>query len=106
MRAFDSAKSGAGTGLAGLLALCSALLQKSLRGGLIVLGQLNLGGSIDPVHNAVGLAELAVEKGATTLLIPISARRQLVELSDEMAARLSILFYVDAKDALLKGLLE
>jgi len=106
LRAFDSAKSGAGTGLAGLLALCSALLKKSLRGGLIVLGQLNLGGSIDPVRNAVGLAELAVEKGATRLLIPISARKQLAELSDDMAARLSILFYMDAKDALLKGLLE
>ncbi|HSF38977.1 MAG TPA: BREX system Lon protease-like protein BrxL [Thermoanaerobaculia bacterium] len=106
LRAFDSARSGNGTGLAALLALCSALLQKSMRGGLIVVGQLNLGGSIDPVYNAVNVAELAVEKGATALLVPISARKQLMELSDEMAAKLSIQFYLDAKDALLKGLLE
>jgi ATP-dependent Lon protease len=106
LRAFDAAKSGQATGLAALLALCSALLQKSMRGGLIVVGQLNLGGSIDPIHNAVSVAELAVEKGATTLLVPISARRQLMDLSDDMAAKLSIQFYVDGKDALLKGMLE
>lgn len=106
LRAFDSARNGSATSMASLLALCSALLQKSIRGGLIVVGQLNLGGSIDPVHNAVNVAELAVEKGAAALLIPISARKHLMDLSDEMAAKLSIQFYVDSKDALLKGLLE
>jgi ATP-dependent Lon protease len=106
LRAFDTSKSGNATGLAALLALCSALLQKSMRGGLIVVGQLNLGGSIDPIHNAVNVAELALERGATTLLVPISARRQLMDLSDDMAAKLSVQFYVDGKDALLKGMLE
>jgi len=52
------------------------------------------------------MAELAVEKGATTLLVPISARRQLGEFWDGMAAKFSILFYGDAKDALLEGLPE
>ncbi len=106
LRAFDSSKSGNGTGLGALLALCSALLQKSIRGGLIVVGQLNLGGSIDPVYNAVNVAEIAVEKGATTLLIPISARKQLMDLSDDMAAKLNVQFYMDTKDALLKALME
>jgi ATP-dependent Lon protease len=106
LRAFDTAKSGNGTGVAALLALCGSLLQKNVRGGLIVVGQLNLGGSIDPVHGAVNIAELAVEKGASALLVPISARKQLTDLSDEMAAKLSIQFYVDARDALLKSLLE
>lgn len=106
LRAFDTAKSGASTGLAGLLALCSALLQKNIRGGLIVVGQLNLGGSIDPVYNAVRLAEFALEKGATVLLVPISARKQIMELSDDVAAKVNIQFYTDARDALLKSLLE
>ena len=87
-----------------LLALCSALLEKSLKGGLIAVGGLNLGGSLDPVPNAVAIAELAIEKGAATLLIPISARRQLNELSDEMAMKLAILYYADAREALLKAL--
>lgn len=49
-------------------------------------------------------AEIAVEKGAMALLIPISARRQLNDLSDEMAMRISILYYADAREALLKAL--
>jgi ATP-dependent Lon protease len=59
---------------------------------------------LNPVYNAVNVAELAVEKGATTLLIPISARRQLNELSDDMATKMSILFYADAREALIKAL--
>jgi ATP-dependent Lon protease len=79
------------------------MLGKSLKGGLIAVGGLNLGGGLDPVYNAVNVAELAVEKGATTLLIPISARRQLNELSDDMATKISILFYADAWEALIKA---
>jgi ATP-dependent Lon protease len=104
LRAFDAAKSGAQLGLPALLAFCSVLLNKSLKGGLIAIGGLNLGGGLDPVYNAVNVAELAIEKGATTLLIPISARRHLNDLSDEMAMKISILFYADAREALLKAL--
>lgn len=104
LRAFDAAKAGAFLGLPALLALCGALLAKSLKGGLVAAGGLNLGGGLDPVYNAVSVAELAIEKGAATLLIPISARKQLNELSDEMATRISILYYVDAREALLKAL--
>ncbi len=104
LRAFDIASSGASLGLPVLMAFCSAMLEKSLRGGLIAVGGLNLGGGLDPVHNALGVAELAVDKGASWLLIPISARRQLNELSDEMAMRISILYYADAREALIKAL--
>lgn len=104
LRAFDAAKSGAKVGLAVLLAMCSAMLKKSLKGGLIIVGGLNLGGGLDPVFNAVSIAELAIEKGAETLLIPISTRRQLYDLSDEMAMKLNIVFYADSSEALIKGL--
>lgn len=106
LRAFDAAAGGASLGLPALLAFCSALLEKSLKGGLVVVGGLNLGGGIDPVHHAVSIAELAIEKSASTLLIPISARRQLYDLSDEMAMRLNVLFYGDVREALLKALGE
>jgi len=104
MRAFDASRSGAFLGLPALLALCGALLAKSLKGGLVSVGALNLGGGLDPVHNAVSVTELAVEKGASTILMPISARRQLNDLSDEMATKISILYYADAREALLKAL--
>jgi ATP-dependent Lon protease len=106
LRAFDTPKSGAALGIPVLLAMAGALLEKSLAGGLAAVGHVNLGGGIDPVYNAVDVAELAVEKGASTVLIPVSARRQLNDLSDEMATKLAIIYYSDARDALVKSLAD
>lgn len=106
LRAFDASRSGSSLGVAVLLGLCGALLQKSLKGGIVVVGGLNLGGSIDLVYNAVSVAELAVEKGATILLIPVSARKQLAELSDEMAIKITVQYFTDSRDALLKALAD
>lgn len=106
LRAFDASKSGAKLGMASLIALCTALLKKSVRGGLIIVGEINLGGSIEPVHNPVTIAEIAVEKGASALLMPVSCRRQLFDLSDDMATKIDIQFYSDTRDALLKAMIE
>ena len=106
LRAFDSAKTGAALGVPALLALASAQLEKSLRGGLIVVGNVNLGGAVDPIYNAVTIVEHAVEKGAETVLVPVTARKQLNELPDDMITRVNIVYYADAKDALLKAVLE
>ena len=77
LRAFDAAKSGAKTGVASLIALCGALLRKPVRGGLIVVGEVTVGGSIEPIHNAVSLAELANRTGrevtATSGVMPAAA---------------------------------
>ena len=104
LRAFDAAKSGSGAGVGVLLGLCSSLLQKSLQGGLVVVGGLNLGGSIEPIFNPVTVAEIAIEKGATHVLMPIGSRRQLNDLPDDLAAKITINYYVDARDALLKAI--
>jgi ATP-dependent Lon protease len=106
LRAFDSAKSGAGVGVGVLLALCSSLLQKSIKGGLMVTGGLNLGGSIETIFNPVSAVEIASEKGANSILMPISSRRQLNDLPDDLAAKITILYYLDARDALLKALVD
>lgn len=106
LRAFDASRSGAKLGMASLIALCTALLKKNLRGGLIVVGEINLGGSIEHVHNPVAIAEIAVEKDASALLMPVSCRRQLFDLSDDMATRIDIQFYSDPRDALLKAMVE
>jgi ATP-dependent Lon protease len=104
LRAFDAARSGAQLGVATLLALASAMLGRSLRGGLAVIGGLNLGGSIETVTDPVRLVEIAVEKGASVALLPVSTRRGLLALSDDMATRIDLQFYSDARDALLKAL--
>lgn len=106
MRPLDADKSGSGLGVPVLVAMCGVLLGRNTRGGTMVVGALNLGGSIEPVHNAVSIAELAVDKQAQTLLMPVSARRQLNDLPDDVWTRLSIEFYKDAADAVFKALIQ
>jgi ATP-dependent Lon protease len=106
LRAMDNDRSGASLGLPVLMALCSGLVEKSTKGGLIIAGALNLGGSIEPLSNAVAIVELAVEKGADTILMPVSARKQLFDLSDDMATKVNVQFYSESQDAFLKAMVE
>jgi len=106
LRAFDISKSGAKLGMAALIAFCTSLLKKNVRGGLIIVGEITLGGSIETLHNPVTIAEIAIEKGATALLMPVSCRRQIFDLSDEMATKIDIQFYSEARDALVKALAD
>lgn len=106
MRAFDSNLSGTGLGLGVLVALVGNLLEKTSRAAIIVVGQLNLGGSIERLPNAVTIAEIAIEKKAHTLLMPVSARKQLMDLPDAIWTKVRIEFYSEASDAVFKALID
>jgi ATP-dependent Lon protease len=67
-------------------------LKKSVRGGLIIVGEIALG-KIEPIHNLV-----------TALLMPVTYKRQLLDFSDDMATKIDIQFYSDARDTLLKAM--
>jgi len=106
LRAMDTDRSGNGLGLPLLVALCGCLMDRSTKGGLIIVGALNLGGSVEMIPNPVAVAELGVEKGAAQILMPVSARRQLLDLPDELATKVNIVFYADPADAFMKAILE
>ncbi|MDD3179561.1 MAG: BREX system Lon protease-like protein BrxL [Opitutaceae bacterium] len=106
MRAIDSEKTGTGLSLPALVAFCGALLGKNTRGGAIIAGSLNLGGSVEILPNAAKVVELALDKRAQVLLLPVSARRQLNDLPDEYWTKLTIEFYRDSIDAVFKMLVE
>ncbi len=106
MRPMDNDRSGAGLSLPVVIAMAGALLERSTKGALIIVGSMNLGGSCELLANAVAIAELAIDKQAITLLVPISARRQLNDLPDDLWTKISIEFYSDAKDAFMKALAE
>lgn len=59
-----------------------------------------------PLSNAVSLIELPVDKGASTILMLVSTRKQLLDLYDDMATEINVQFYSDTTDALLKALVE
>ncbi|RLA39970.1 MAG: peptidase, partial [Gammaproteobacteria bacterium] len=106
LRPYDNEKTGAGMGLAVLIALVGGLLDRNTRGSTIVVGPLNLGGSLEMLHNPVAIVELAVDKKATTVLMPVSARRGLMDLPDEYWTKTNVEFYSDTADGVFKALME
>ena len=58
------------------------------------------------IANPVSIAELAVDKQAATLLMPVAARRALNDLPDDLWTKIKIEFYSDAADAVFKALAE
>lgn len=104
LRAMDNDRSGIGLGLPVMVALVGGLLDRNTRGSTIVVGSLNLGGSVEMIPNAVAIAELAIEKQAKVLLMPVSSRRGLNDLPDDLWTKISFEFYKDPEDAVFKGL--
>ena len=71
-----------------------------------MVGGINLGGSIDPLHNPIDVVELSLEKGASMVLLPVACRRLLTDMPDEVWTKVQIQFYADAADALRKAIHE
>lgn len=83
------------------------MLDRHARGGAVVPGALNLGGSVvPPPPDAARIAEFAIDKGARALLLPVSARRRLDDLPDSVWTGLDIEFYADGLDGVFKVLAE
>ncbi len=106
IRALSPISGASSLGVPILLSICSSALRKSLKGGFVVVGGMSVGGTLEPVYNALDMAELAAEKGASAIVLPVSSRKQMNEMSDDLAARLTIIYYTDPRDALLKVLGE
>ena len=106
VRALTAVKGASSLGMPILLALCSAALGRSLKGGVVIAGGMSVGGTVEPVYNALDMAESAAENGASAILLPVSSRRQLNDMSDDLASRLMIIYYKDPRDALFKVLGE
>lgn len=102
LRPFDADTTGTHLGVPVLAAFVGALLDRSTRGATIITGPLNLGGSLDQLADPVAIAELAVDKGASVLLLPVTARRELMSLPDDIWTKLNIEFYRDAADGVFK----
>jgi ATP-dependent Lon protease len=75
-----------------------------MRGGMAVVGGINLGPSFESIQNPIDVVEHWLSKGAATTLLPLSSRRGPVDLSDEAATKVQILYHSDAADALRKSL--
>jgi ATP-dependent Lon protease len=50
--------------------------------------------------------KLAVEKGTSVVLMPVSSRKQPIDLSDDRATKLTVVFYNEAREARNKAIAD
>lgn len=90
--------------LAGFVSLCSGLLGKPIQSQMVILGNITLGGSIEPARSLAESLQIALDSGGKRLLLPMSSVGDIPSVPGELFAKFQTSFYADAIDAVFKAL--
>jgi MarR family transcriptional regulator, organic hydroperoxide resistance regulator len=102
VHSLDGGKVGGCSAVGLVLAVCSALVTRRLRDGLVIVGELAQG-AVQPLKAPAEFVETAVRDGARAILLPVSCRRALADVSDEIATGIEMVFYANVHDAFTKA---
>lgn len=97
-------KEGAPAGLALFVALYSLLRERPVLAGLVVLGEMTIQGNILPLRSLVEPLQVVMDNGAKRVLIPVSNRRQFMEVPPDIIEKVDPIFYSEPLSAALKAL--
>lgn len=92
------------TSLAAFIAFCSVLMSKPVQEQMVVLGDMTLGGTVNPVEDLAGCMQLALDSGANRVLLPMASAADIPSVPAELFAKFQISFYSDPVDAAFKAL--
>ena len=90
--------------LASLVACCSVLLNKPIQEQMVVLGSITLGGVVNPVQDLASSMQIALEAGATKVLLPMASASDIPSVPAETFTKFQVSFYSDPVDAVYKAL--
>lgn len=71
---------------------------------MVVLGDMTLGGVINPVQNLAESLQLAMDSGAKRVIIPMASASDIPTVPAELFSKFQISFYADPVDAVYKAL--
>jgi ATP-dependent Lon protease len=97
-------KGGSQAGVAFFVALYSLLQDKAVQAGLVVLGEMTIQGNILPLRTLTEPLQMIMDNGAKRVLIPLSNRRQMLEIPPDVLERVDPIFYSEPLAAALKAL--
>lgn len=91
-------------GVAFYVALISAIQNRPVQTGLVVLGDLTIQGSLRAVPSINEPLQMAVHNGASRALVPLVNKAQFAALPEEVVERLDVSWYADVDRATRKAL--
>lgn len=90
--------------LASFVSLVSSSLKMQIKEGLVILGNLTIGGTISKVDDLADTLEVCLDAGARTILLPMSSATDISTVPAETFSKFNISFYNDPEDAVRKSL--
>lgn len=97
-------KEGSQAGVAFFVALYSLLRDQPTLAGLVVLGEMTIQGNILPVRSLIEPLQVIVDNGAKKVLVPVSNKRQFLEVPGDLLERVDPIFYSEPLAAALKSI--
>jgi ATP-dependent Lon protease len=91
-------------GVAFFAAMISAVRNRPVQAGTVILGDLTIQGNIKGPASITEPLQLALESGAARVLVPVSNKAQFAGLPEDVIERLDVVFYSDVDRAVLKTL--
>lgn len=91
-------------GVAFFVALMSAIQNRRIQAGTVVLGDLTIQGNLKGLPSITEPLQVAVENGAMRALVPISNKAQFTALPEEVVEKLDVIFYGDVDRAVVKAI--
>lgn len=90
--------------VAEFIALCSASLEKPVQESLVVLGNMNFGGTLMKVEEFANCIQVCVDGGAKKILVPATSIVDFQTVPSELLIKVQPIFYSDPIDAVFKAL--
>jgi ATP-dependent Lon protease len=91
-------------GVAFFVALMSALQNRRIQAGTVILGDLTIQGNLRGVPSIAEPLHVALENGAIRALVPIANKAQFGSLPEEVVEKLDVVFYGDVERAVMKSI--
>jgi ATP-dependent Lon protease len=91
-------------GVAFYVAIMSAIQNRRVQAGTVVMGDLTIQGNLRGVPSITEPLQVALENGAIRAMVPISNKAQFAALPEETVEKLDVIFYGDVDRAVLKAI--
>ena len=91
-------------GVAFFIAMMSAIHDRQVEPGMVVLGDLTIQGNIKGLTSILEPLQVAVDNGASRALVPISNKAQFAALPEDVVEKLELVFYSEPDRALRRAL--
>lgn len=87
-----------------LIALCSIATGKPVIPSTAVLGEMSITGTLINVDELANTLQVCLDSGAKRILLPVTSKKELLSVPDDLFAAFDFLSYSSAEEAVFKAL--